>query len=119
MLFCIQRWLQVVLDLFSGSMAVLLVSLALTIPQSSNGASLALAMVNIISFNFTLANVINSWTQLETSLGAIARLKWFMENTPREEEPVEAKELPANWPSSGEIEFKNVTASYRCVCYFR
>lgn len=115
MLFCIQRWLQVVLDLFSGSMAVVLVAFALMIPQSSSGAALALAMVNIISFNFTLSNVINSWTQLETSLGAIARLKWFMENTPREQEPTEEPRLPSNWPSSGEIEFKNVTASYRYV----
>lgn len=112
MLFCIQRWLQVVLDLFSAGMALVLVSFALKLPWSTTEAAFGLAMVNIISFNMTLTNVITAWTGLETSLGAIARLKWFMINTPNENKPEEKEQPSADWPSQGGIELQNVTARY-------
>jgi ATP-binding cassette, subfamily C (CFTR/MRP), member 1 len=84
MMFCIQRWLQVVLDLFIAGMALLLVALALRVVGATSQGAIGLAMVNLISFNVTLRYVIDSWTNLETSLGAIARLKWFMNSTPDE-----------------------------------
>jgi ABC-type multidrug transport system fused ATPase/permease subunit len=114
-MFCIQRWLQVVLDLFAGGMALVLVSFALIFPWSTSKGAIGLAMVNVISFNFTLSAVITTWTQLETSLGAIARLKWFMANTPNENRPEEIQEPPSDWPSRGLIELENVAAAYKLV----
>lgn len=112
MLFCIQRWLQVVLDLFAAAMALVLVSLSLKIPWAASDGAFGLAMINIISFNLSLTRIITSWTQLETSLGAIARLKWFIKNTPNENKPDESNEPPYDWPSKGGVEFRNVSASY-------
>ncbi|KHO00193.1 ABC transporter, transmembrane domain, type 1 [Metarhizium album ARSEF 1941] len=83
-MFCIQRWLQVVLDLFVAGMALVLVSVALNIPDHTTRGAVGLAMVNLIGFNQTLTTAIDQWTRLETSLGAIARLKWFMKHTPDE-----------------------------------
>jgi ATP-binding cassette subfamily C (CFTR/MRP) protein 1 len=112
-MFCIQRWLQVALDLFVAGMALVLVSMALRISGSSTQASIGLAMVNLISFNMTLSLVLEQWTRLETSLGAIARLKWFTANTPNENKDGE-KELPlSDWPAKGRVELKNVSAAYR------
>ncbi|KAM0739546.1 hypothetical protein ACQRIT_007283 [Beauveria bassiana] len=88
-MFCIQRWLQVVL-----------------------GGAIGLAFINVISFNFTLSSVIVVWTQLETSLGAIARLKWFNRYTPNENKPEETEMPDADWPSQGQIELDNVVAAY-------
>ncbi|KAM0429767.1 hypothetical protein ACHAPT_006373 [Fusarium lateritium] len=111
MMFCIQRWLELVLDLFVAGMAVVLVSLALRIQGATTQGAIGLAMVNILGFNQTLTTVIDQWTQLETSLGAIARLKSFINHTPDENKQAE-KEVPTDWPAEGGIEIDNITASY-------
>ncbi|KAL2670523.1 hypothetical protein Neosp_014311 [[Neocosmospora] mangrovei] len=111
MMFCIQRWLELVLDLFVAGMAVVLVSLALRIQGATTQGAIGLAMVNILGFNQTLTTVIDQWTQLETSLGAIARLKSFISSTPDENKPAE-KDTPTDWPAEGGIEIDNITATY-------
>ncbi|KAF4440396.1 hypothetical protein F53441_12344 [Fusarium austroafricanum] len=110
LMFCIQRWLELVLDLFVAGMAILLVTIALRIPGTTSEGAIGLAMVNLLGLNLTLTTVIDQWTTLETSLGAIARLKSFIKGTPNENKHGES-EKPENWPV-GRIEFGNVTASY-------
>jgi len=65
-----------------------------------------------MSFNQSLATIIKMWTQLETSIGAIARLMSFAAQTVSENLPRENESVPDNWPLHGTIEFKNVSASY-------
>ncbi|KXH32504.1 hypothetical protein CSIM01_13585 [Colletotrichum simmondsii] len=113
--FCVQRWLNVVLDLFIAGMAVVLVAFALYFTNATTMGAIGLAMVNIINFNQTLSDFIEMWTMLETSLGAIARLKYFVRYTPREDRDGETDEMPPAWPGSGKIEIENVTAAYRQV----
>ncbi|PNP85151.1 hypothetical protein FNYG_01380 [Fusarium nygamai] len=110
LMFCIQRWLELVLDLFVAGMAILLVTIALRIPGTTSEGAIGLAMVNLLGLNLTLTTVIDQWTTLETSLGAIARLKSFISNTPNENRHGET-EVPDNWPG-GKIVFDQVTASY-------
>lgn len=109
---CIQRWLEVVLDLFIAGLALVLVSIALRVSGASSQGAIGLALVNLLDFSQTLTLVIDQWTQLETSLGAIARLKWFVNNTPNENKESEKENPPADWPAQGAIEFDNVSASY-------
>ncbi|CVK96796.1 related to multidrug resistance-associated protein [Fusarium mangiferae] len=110
LMFCIQRWLELVLDLFVAGMAILLVTIALRIPGTTSEGAIGLAMVNLLGLNMTLTTVIDQWTTLETSLGAIARLKSFISDTPNENKSSEI-EVPDNWPG-GRIVFDGVTASY-------
>ncbi|KJK85018.1 hypothetical protein H633G_11151 [Metarhizium anisopliae BRIP 53284] len=115
-MFCVQRWLQVVLDLFVAGVALVLVALALRAGgSSSSGAAVGLAMVNLIGFNQTLAEAVDQWTRLETSLGAVARLKWFVGNTPDEDGPARHHRkhapLPAAWPDRGAIALRNLVAA--------
>jgi ABC-type multidrug transport system fused ATPase/permease subunit len=112
-LFCIQRWLNVVLDLFAAGMAVLLVSIALFVPSSTSQGAVGVSLVTLIQFNVTLSLMIRYWTDLETSLGAIARLKWFVEKTSDENREGESESVSSDWPPRGEIELENVTAAYR------
>ncbi|KAE9574644.1 ABC transporter [Colletotrichum fructicola] len=114
LLFCIQRWLTLVLDILVGAIAVLLVSLAMTIPESTSTGAIAIALYNVLNFNSSLATLITSWTELETSLGAISRLRTFESKTPVEPSPSpeEQAPLPPNWPSEGRLEINNITASY-------
>ncbi|KAK0387893.1 hypothetical protein NLU13_4138 [Sarocladium strictum] len=111
-MYCIQRWLQIVLDLFVAGMAVVLVSFALGMANTTSTGAIGLALVNLIGFNRTLTLLVDQWSELETSLGAIARLKWFYSSTPDENKPEEKEEPPAGWPACGSIEFRNVSASY-------
>ncbi|KAF4954480.1 hypothetical protein FGADI_5259 [Fusarium gaditjirri] len=110
LMFCIQRWLELVLDLFVAGMAILLVTIALRIPGTTSEGAIGLAMLNLLGLNLTLTTVIDQWTTLETSLGAIARLKSFIKNTPNENKQGET-EVPDNWPV-GRIVLDAVTASY-------
>ncbi|KAK1962259.1 P-loop containing nucleoside triphosphate hydrolase protein [Colletotrichum sublineola] len=111
---CIQRWLTLVLDLLVGAIAVLLVSMAMMIPNATSTGAIAVALYNVLGFNQSLAHLITSWTELETSLGAISRLRTFESRTPIEKSPTkeDAISLPPHWPSQGQIEIKSITASY-------
>jgi len=65
--------------------------------------------------NSTLLRLVGSWITLERSLDAIARLKTLEETTASEDGKVLGLDPPENWPSSGHIEFTNITASYQYV----
>lgn len=77
-----------------------------------NPGFVGLALLNVMSFNEALAQIIKSWTIMETALGAVARLKTFSDTTVSENLPSEKEAVPENWPEFGSIEFKNVKASY-------
>jgi ABC-type multidrug transport system fused ATPase/permease subunit len=49
---------------------------------------------------------------METSIGAIARVKTFAMHTPNENLDSENQPVPENWPSRGAVEFKSLSASY-------
>lgn len=98
LLYCIQRWLNLVLDLLVAGIAVLLVALALCVNTGATGANLGVALTTILAFNQTLQELISDWTQAETSLGAIARTKAFERDTPREEE-TDSIDPGIQWPA--------------------
>lgn len=114
LLLCVQRWLTLVLDLLVTASAVLLVLFAVVANSTSPGY-MAVAMYSIMGFSESLANLLTSWTALETSLGAISRIKTFVKTTPQESEPPSKYQVhpPANWPSAGEITWEDVQARYK------
>lgn len=108
---CIQRWLAVVLGLIVAGLATLLTALAFTLRGSNISAGFAgLALVNMMGLSGSLAGLIISWTTLETSLGAISRVKTFSEDTPKE--PNQDAKPPAEWPTQGSVAFDYWTAGY-------
>lgn len=113
LLYCIQRWLNLVLDLMVAVLAVVVVALAVRVRSSSSGAAIGVALNNILGFNQSLRVLVDSWTQLETSLGAISRLKNFEATVVSENKPEECGVPPESWPDRGAVEFQNVTASHR------
>lgn len=112
LLFCLQRWLALVLDLMIAVVGIVVVALAVRVPGASSGAAIGIALNNILGFNQSLRILVESWTQLETSLGAIARLKNFEATVIPEDKPEESGVAPESWPDQGAIEFRDVTASY-------
>ncbi|PYH89268.1 multidrug resistance-associated protein [Aspergillus ellipticus CBS 707.79] len=111
LLFCIQRWLTLALDLIVTSEAVVLVTLAVCLRHSTSVGSLGVSLTNILSFNNSLSSLISGWTQLEISLGSIARVRNFELEVPREE-VTQTIDPPADWPQHGDIRVSGLTAQY-------
>ncbi|GJN69634.1 hypothetical protein PLICBS_003684 [Purpureocillium lilacinum] len=113
-MFCIQRWLMLVLDMLVMAIAVVLVTFALNFTHTSSQSAIGLALLNVITFGENLATLLDSWISLETSLGAIARLRSFTNETPVETDPAPVLDaaLLKNWPDRGRIDFQDVTAKY-------
>lgn len=96
-----------------AAIAVVLVGFALGFSNTATQGSIGLALLSVMEFNQGLSMLINSWTQLETSLGAIARLKSFIAETKTERLDIEDETPPADWPQRGEIQMKGVVAKYK------
>ena len=113
LLYAIQRWLTLVLDMFVAGIAVLLVILVTQLRGLLPSGLIGVALVNVILFSQNLKLLLTFWTNLETHIGAIARIRSFTTTTASEHEPQEKEEPSSTWPSQGSISFDNVSASYR------
>ncbi|KAK4208910.1 hypothetical protein QBC37DRAFT_60766 [Rhypophila decipiens] len=114
LLFAVQRWLTLVLDLLVAAVAVLLMVLIVQLRGTIAAGGVGLALLNIIQFSQNVKLLVTFWTNLETHIGSVARIKSFTENTPPEDINDDDKSLPPpEWPSAGGIEFTNLTATYR------
>ena len=109
---CIQRWLNLVLDLLVGTLAIMFISLAVGLKGTTSGGQVGIALNVIIAANTSLLRLVESWTQMETSLGAISRLKNFERDVLPEDKPGEDQEPPERWPAKGAIEFQGMSAAY-------
>ncbi|KAI0839686.1 ABC multidrug transporter [Hypoxylon sp. FL0890] len=106
----IQQWLGLVLNCVVAILAVTLTTLAVRLHSNSGftGASL----VTLMGFGETLSGIVVFYTELETSLGAITRLKTF-DKTAKTEDKDDEDIIPSEeWPQRGEIVLKGVSASY-------
>lgn len=112
LLFCVQQWLVFVLDLMVTVLGMILMLIIVRARHTISGGFVGLALVNVMNFNQSLASVIRNWTGLETSLGAVSRIKSFTEDTTPEDLPEETNEAPPTWPSGGAIELNNLVAAY-------
>jgi ATP-binding cassette, subfamily C (CFTR/MRP), member 1 len=120
-LYCIQRWLNLVLDLIIAALATLLIILATQLrgtSSSSGGALFGVAIVSMIGFSQNLGQFIFFYTELETSLGAITRIMEYSAIQPEDEPASDQKSsLPENWPSNGSIRFEKVSLRYKYVAH--
>ncbi|KAE8415945.1 putative multidrug resistance protein [Aspergillus pseudocaelatus] len=108
----LDQWLNLVLDIVVMALATIVVALAVVLHESTNAGLLGVALNNILGFNQLLSFFITSWTTFETSLGAIARVKSFVETTPYEFRPGETSEPPVSWPEQGAIHIQGLSLSY-------
>ncbi|UPX10075.1 uncharacterized protein EKO05_0000747 [Ascochyta rabiei] len=106
----IQQCLMMVLNLLVAVLAVGLVSLATQLRTSTGftGASL----VSLMSFSELAAGLIFCYTALETSIGAVSRLKTFSDRVQPEDQAGEDFEPPAGWPHSGSLVLRHASASH-------
>ncbi|KAJ5246170.1 P-loop containing nucleoside triphosphate hydrolase protein [Penicillium chermesinum] len=112
LLFCIQSWLNLVLDLIVAAIAVTVIAIALALRGNSSLGLLGIALFNIVNFSSTLQSLISEWTGLETSIGAVSRIRSYVREAKTEDLDTEVQSVPSSWPQNGEVKFINMTASY-------
>ncbi|KAL4960800.1 putative ABC multidrug transporter [Aspergillus stella-maris] len=114
LLLMIQEWLNLVLNLVVMVLAAVLTTLAVRL--QSNSAFAGASMYSLMSFGESLSGIVVHYTTLETSIGAIARLKAFNETVKPEdhEGPGEEDIIPDDsWPDRGLVELRGVSARYK------
>ncbi|KAI2746619.1 hypothetical protein DTO013E5_183 [Penicillium roqueforti] len=113
LLLCIQQWLGLVLKLMVTGMTLILLGAAIALRGQVSPGLLGIALIGMMDLGEVLSYLIQNWTLLETSLGAIARIKDFSEDTPSEEQDAVYEQPPdAKWPSRGGISFVGADIAY-------
>ncbi|KAK4174396.1 putative multidrug resistance-associated protein [Triangularia setosa] len=106
----IQRWLAFTLQLIVAVLAVAVITLSTQ--MRSNTAFTGASLVTLMIFGEAFSYIITFYTMLETSIGAVSRLKAFGEMVKSENKEGEDLVPPEEWPPMGEIKIEGVSASY-------
>lgn len=93
-------------------LAVVLMIFIVEFRESVGAEYTSLALLNVMSFSNSLTWVVRQWTSLETSIGAVSRVKNFTSTIPTEKLNEECQSIPDHWPDKGGIVFKTVSATY-------
>ncbi|KAF4450560.1 ABC transporter [Fusarium austroafricanum] len=109
----IQHWLTFILQLVVALIATLVVVLTTQVKLLTRAGFVGASLATLMSFGETVTILIMMYTLLETSLGAVSRLKSFSDDViPENIADGEFVDPPPSWPQSGAIEIKNISASY-------
>jgi ATP-binding cassette, subfamily C (CFTR/MRP), member 1 len=112
LLYTVQRWLGLVLDLLVAGLAVVLITIIVEVNLGVSGSDMGVALVSLTSFNQYLTYLVRYWASMETSLGAIARVRDFSTKTPSALGSGCSGERDALSRLSGEIFFDQVSATH-------
>ncbi|GME30562.1 hypothetical protein M1837_005155 [Neofusicoccum parvum] len=113
LLYCLQIWLVFVVDMIIAVLALILITITTTLREEIGPGYMGVALTNIMMFSTTMKTLVSCWVQLETSIGAVARVKSFVAEVKSEEDGSEPLIGPSDlWPNQGAIEFRNMSASY-------
>ncbi|KAI2915031.1 hypothetical protein CBS63078_3497 [Aspergillus niger] len=109
MLLSIQVWLKMILDFIVMILAVAVTGLAVGLRSQRSVGFLGLALVNLISLSSTIRYVMTFWVDLETSIGAAARIRQFNISMTPEDDPSNRPEHKAGF-ANGNVAFQDVSA---------
>ncbi|KAL2867379.1 P-loop containing nucleoside triphosphate hydrolase protein [Aspergillus lucknowensis] len=96
LLYCVQQCLGFFLDMLVTILAVILI------------ATVAFFRDYIQS----RGRLVKDWTNMETSIGAVSRVKGYTSTTDAEETANIVPSLPGGWPAAGRVELSGAVASY-------
>lgn len=113
LLFCVQQWLTLALDMGTAVAAVAVVSLAVKFTAQTSNTAMGLALLSLITCSEVAITFVQMWVETETCLGAVARIRDFGNKTPVEKDCEVPVELPRNWPEYGKVDFQAVYATYQ------
>ncbi|KGO42895.1 ABC transporter, integral membrane type 1 [Penicillium expansum] len=108
----IQIWLALVLNLLVAGLGTLLIATIVSLRDTVPPALVGLGLLNIMSFNESLCELVQLWSMTETSLGSLARVRGFIDNIEPEVKLLETVSPAPTWPPHGAVDINNFAASY-------
>lgn len=112
LLYCVQRWLNLVLDFIVAGIAIVFISIAVKTKGDIDPGLIGTALVGIVNFSVSIKALLENWTNLETSVGAVSRVRSFALETSSEHKPGERYPPPPNWPAEGNVTYHEITATW-------
>lgn len=120
----LQSWLR--LQLAVGNLLIIMLVTALLVGfnsagelergnKPSAGGNVAwggIALLNSIQLTYDIRLIVESWTNLESAMGAMKRILEYMRNTALEQLNNLARNPPSNWPARGEVQLDDLTLAY-------
>lgn len=111
----IQHCLTFVLAVVVIILATLIVVLTTQVKEITGPGLTGASMVSLMSLGDYVSSLIVFYTQLETSIGAVSRLKSFHDTVSPESSIGEEIAPPPLWPWRGAVNIEAVSASYTYV----
>ncbi|KAM0261518.1 hypothetical protein ACHAQJ_002201 [Trichoderma viride] len=108
----VQNCLGFILSAVVTVLATLIVVLTTQVKEITGPGLAGASMVTLMSLGDYVSELIVMYTLLETSIGAVSRLKSFRETVLPESSPGEDTVLPPLWPLQGALNIEAVSASY-------
>ena len=115
LMYVIQKWLGVVLDLALAGLVTLVVGVAVALRDTISAGFTGVSLTQIVSFTSYLKMMILFWAQLQTAMSAVERIRNFSNDTEKEDSPESPLEPPADWPAQGKVEIHRLSAKYMQV----
>ncbi|KAF2218105.1 hypothetical protein CERZMDRAFT_119613 [Cercospora zeae-maydis SCOH1-5] len=112
LMYMIQVWLQLALNFVVAGLCTAVIGLSVGMRNSTSASGVGLSMLNLVTLGQSLENLIEPWTQMETSLAAIARIKSFEMGTPQERRNANMLDVPVDWPSKGSLDVQGLWVTY-------
>lgn len=111
----LQIWFNFVLDMLGSTIGVIVIIAAMCRFVAMTGGELGVALNTLFITTVTLQRLIESWSTLENSLGAISRLRKLEDETSWNAEAVQAgaQDGRDNFMVKGQLHLRNATASYQ------
>ncbi|KAK5046622.1 hypothetical protein LTR84_007383 [Exophiala bonariae] len=112
LMMCIQRWLALVLDMIVVVLVTVLLVVIMSQRSSIQPGLAGIGLLSTVGLSSSLTNLVRMWSALETSIGAISRLREFLQTTESEHDDQELMAVRPGWPENGEVVFHSFDASY-------
>lgn len=110
--YCIQSWLGFMLDMIVTIIAAVLVTVVIIWKHKFSAGNIGVSLVSVMTFSSVLMRMIKAWTMMESSIGAVARVKRFVAETESEEKSNRETRAAKDWPPQGNVEFKDLIAAH-------
>ncbi|KAI0889275.1 abc transporter [Annulohypoxylon maeteangense] len=107
------RWVSIRSDFCAATIAVTAGCIAYY--KSGSPGLVGFSLTNAIGLSQTILTLVRNMNELEVELNSFQRISEYAEIEPEaepKEEELKAGKIPASWPATGNMEFRNVTARY-------